>query len=249
MSSSVLPHAPDAGEVVVDKQLTRQIDVEVGDRLVLGPSAEPMTVAAIVDDLSAGAPTLWVNGDEWRRLVGTINPALLPPSGQHLALIAQPGADIKASTVVEQVDQIDGLEAADVADMIGALSVVQQQNATFTAIIGVTFVVSLLVVALFFALITLEQTRLYAVFKALGATTRELLTGISVQAVVLTLIALAVGMAISAVLVAALPPTLPVRVLPTRLLEVAVGLLVTSVIGGLLTARRLLRIDPASSIG
>ena len=44
--------------------------------------------------------------------------------------------------------------------MILALPVVQQQSSTFEGIIGVTFVVTLMVVALFFTLITLERVGL-----------------------------------------------------------------------------------------
>ncbi|MFV0524876.1 MAG: ABC transporter permease [Acidimicrobiales bacterium] len=249
LATSTLPQAPADGGVIVDRQLQRQVPFEVGDTITIGPSDEPMTVTAIVDDLTNGAPTVWVNPDEWRRLVATINPAALPPPGLHQALTVRPAEGTDAASLATAISGLDGAQGATIAEAIDALSVVQQQNSTFTAIIAVTFVVSLLVVALFFALITLEQSRLYAVLKALGARTGELLRGISVQAVVITALALVVGIAISAAMMAVLPPTLPVRVLPVRIVQISLGLMVTALVGGLLTARRILRIDPASSIG
>ncbi|MFV0257459.1 MAG: ABC transporter permease [Acidimicrobiales bacterium] len=249
LASTALPEPPGDGEIVVDRQLQRQAPFEVGDTITIGPSDEPMTVTAVVDDLTNGAPTVWVNPDEWRRLVTTVNPAALPPQGFHQALVVQPAEGTDATTLAPAISGLDGVEGVTVAQAIDALSVVQQQTSTFTAIIAVTFVVSLLVVALFFALITLEQTRLYAVLKALGARTGELLRGISVQAVVITAVALVVGIALSAIIVVVLPPTLPVRVLPVRIVQISLGLLATALVGGLLTARRILRIDPASSIG
>ncbi len=249
LSSDTLPEAPTDGEVVVDKQLQREKGVQVGDTIKIGPSDESMTVTAIVDDLTSGAPTLWVNPDEWRRLVTTINPATLPPDGSHQALVVRPADGSTATDLIADLGSIEPITPATVDDTIDALSVVQQQTSTFQAIIVVTFVVSLMVVALFFALITLEQSRMYAVLKALGARTRELLQTISVQAILITVVALIVGIAISALLVSLLPANLPIRVQPVRLVQISIGLLFTAVIGGLLTARRILKIDPATAIG
>ena len=56
-----------------------------------------------------------------------------------------------------------------------------------------TVVIAIVVVALFFALITVERTALYGVLKAIGARSRTLFAGVVLQAVVVTLIASAIG--------------------------------------------------------
>jgi putative ABC transport system permease protein len=106
-----------------------------------------------------------------------------------------------------------------------------------------------LVVALFFVLITLERVGLYAVLKALGARTSDLLVGISLQAVVISVVAVAVGIAASLGFVAVLPADLPVPLIPSRLGLIAVGTVATALIGSLFTLRRILSIDPAEAIG
>jgi predicted lysophospholipase L1 biosynthesis ABC-type transport system permease subunit len=88
-----------------------------------------------------------------------------------------------------------------------------------------------MVVALFFTLITLERVGLYAVLKALGARTRDLLAGISVQAVCVSVVALVLGVVLSAVFVSVLPATLPVRLVPARLVQIAVGVLLSALLG------------------
>ena len=105
------------------------------------------------------------------------------------------------------VGSIDGVQLATPAEAIDALPVVQQQSTTFEGIIGVTFVVTLLVVALFFALITLERVALYSVLKALGARTFDLVAGISVQAIGVSLVALVLGFGLSALLSVSFHPT------------------------------------------
>ena len=144
---------------------------------------------------------------------------------------------------------VDGTAVATSDEAIKALPVVQQQSSTFQGIIGVTFVVTLMVVALFFTLLTLERVDLYAVLKALGARTGNLMAGISTQAVSVSLVALVLGLGLSVAFVGVLPAELPVRLEPARMLETAIGVLVSALFGSLFTLRRVLRIDPAEAIG
>ena len=141
------------------------------------------------------------------------------------------------------------MEALTVDELVDALDVVQQQASTFQGIIGVTFVVTLLVVALFFALLTLERVRLYAVLKAVGARTLDLVVGVAAQAVGVAAGAVVLGGALAVGFVAVLPPDLPVQLVPGRAVIVVVGTMVTALAGGLLTLRRLVRVDPAQSLG
>ena len=250
LATDRLPAPPVPGEAVIDEQLRRVAGVDVGDTLEIGPTAEPVTVSEVVDDLTTAAPTVWVASDEWRTVVAAGNPAAVPPEGFSQALVVEATPD--ASTLLDQLRAnggIDGIDPVTVEEAIQALDTVQQQSSTFSGIISVTLVITLLVVALFFALITLERVGLYAVLKALGARTGELLLGVSAQAVVISAVALTIGMGLSAVFVALLPPELPIRVEPGRLLQTGIGVVVTAILGSLFTARRLLRIDPAEAIG
>ncbi len=65
--------------------------------------------------------------------------------------------------------------------------------------------IAIIVVALFFALITVERIGLYGVLKALGAGSGSLFAGVLAQAVIVTLIACGIG-AIAAVALAAVIP-------------------------------------------
>ena len=78
---------------------------------------------------------------------------------------------------------------------IGKLPGVSEQQSVFNQIIGVTVAIAVVVVALFFALITVERVALYGVLKAIGASSRTLFAGVVLQAVVVTLVAGAVGAA------------------------------------------------------
>lgn len=125
-----------------------------------------------------------------------------------------------------------------------------QQQATFNQIIGVTVVIAIIVVALFFALLTVERTGLYGVLKAIGASSRSLFAGVVLQAVVLTLAASALGAAAALVLAAVIPPgSIPFTATPTRLISSTIYLLVAAVVGCAFSLRRVLKVDPAAAIG
>jgi putative ABC transport system permease protein len=234
---------------VIDEALADQYDVAVGDTLLLGATSEPVVVSAIVNDLSQGSPTVWLSTPRWRDIVQSGNPAALPPEGTSQALVVEPTAGTGLEVLAPQLAAIDGIAVATSEEAIQALPVVQQQSSTFEGIIGVTFVVTLMVVALFFTLITLERVDLYAVLKALGARTSDLVAGISAQAVGVSLVALVLGLGLSVAFVGLLPADLPVRLEPTRLLQTAVGVVLSALLGSLFTLRRVLRIDPAEAIG
>ena len=67
-------------------------------------------------------------------------------------------------------------------DAIEAIPGVTEQRTTFNQILGVTVVIALVVIALFFALLTVERTALYGVLKAIGARSRTIFAGLVVQA-------------------------------------------------------------------
>ena len=107
-----------------------------------------------------------------------------------------------------------------------------------------------MVVALFFALLTVERTALYGVLKAIGARSSTIFGGVLVQAVIVTLLASIVGAAAALLLDAVIPPgSIPFVALPARLATSVAYLLVAAVVGCAFSLRRVLRIDPASAIG
>jgi putative ABC transport system permease protein len=249
-ASGRVPAPPDDGGAVVDRRLLDRVAVEVGDDLRLGPGARPTTVRGFVDDASDGAPTVWLPMDDWRLLVAEAAPSSpLARDGDQL-LVITPAAGVELDELRATVLDVEAdLAAGTLDDVVAALPAVAQQASTFQGIIGVTFVVTFIVVALFFVLLTLERLRLYAVLKAVGGRTTDLLAGLALQAVGIAIAALAIGGLLALALTAVLPAELPVRVLPSRVAILAFGTVVTALIGALGTLRRLLRIDPARAIG
>jgi putative ABC transport system permease protein len=245
-----VPAPPPAGQAWADSTLEAD-GVEVGDRLRLGPHRVPVTVRGFVDDTSFLQQSgVWVEPGTWREVLNRSRPGAAVEPGTFQVLAVQTADDTDPAQVARRIDRATGTtHTLTRDDAVLALPGIQEQNRTFTQIIGVTFLVAGLVVALFFALLTLERTGLFAVLKAIGASSRQLVGGVIVQAAIVSVLAFVVGAAITWLLSLAIPPSVPLALTGSRAVFVAVGVFVTAVIGGAISLRRIIKIDPASVVG
>lgn len=244
-----VPEPPASGEVWADEVL--QADgVELGDELLVGPSRSPLVVVGWVADTSFnGQAGLWANVDTWRGVLVENRPDAVLADGVFQALVVRASGDPDIVGTINRSFGID-IEAFTIPDAVDAIPGVTEQQTTFNQILGVTVVIALVVIALFFALLTVERAGLYGVLKAIGAESRTLVAGLVAQAVVLTLIASSIAGAAVVMLDLAIPPgSIPLFVSAGRIGTSVVLLLVAAVIGSTFSLRRVLRIDPASALG
>lgn len=247
-----VPDVPPVGQAWADRSLESQ-GVQEGTTIEVGPARTPIAVVGWVDGLAySGQGTLWTSADTWQQVVNENRPGSGVGPGVFQSLVVQVATDASAPAVAAAIDAAtDGTtEALTLDAAVRAIPGVEQQESTFNQIIGVTVLVALVVVALFFALLTVERVGLYGVLKAVGATSRTLFAGVVLQAVVVTAIAGAIGATLAVALDLAVPPGgIPYTLLPGRIVSSIVLLLVAAVIGCAFSLRRVLRIDPASAIG
>lgn len=241
-----LPARPPArGEAYADDVL-RSEGVRVGTVIRLGPQRTPIRVTGFVDDTRySGQATLWGSLETWRAAQDANRPSGRVGPGVTQALVVRGGDPGSIDRATRGATHTLTLGAA-----IAKLPGVSQQQSVFNQIIGVTVVIAVVVVALFFALITVERVALYGVLKAIGASSRTLFAGVVLQAVVVTLVAGAIGAAAALALDAAIPPGgIPFTTTAGRLLISVAFLLLASVAGCAFSLRRVLRVDPATAIG
>ena len=187
-----IPEPPGAGKAWADETL--QADgIEVGQELLVGPARTPITVAGWVTDTSyTGQPGLWTDTETWRQVLNANRPDAALGDGVFQALAVrgadgQPAGDDLPATIEQLLD--GEVIALTVEEAIDEIPGVTEQETTFNQILGVTVVIALVVIALFFALITVERSGLYGVLKAVGAHSRTIFAGLIVQAVVVTFVA------------------------------------------------------------
>lgn len=244
-----IPAPPPAGSAWADRRL-EGFGVKQGQTLKVGPQGVPIKVAGWVEDsnyLLQGA--LWVDPATWRNTQNASRPDSQFAPGEFQILVVDTTGD--AAAVAKRIDAAtDGAtKTLTKEEAILASPGTRQQKSTFNGIIGVAFVVVGLVVALFFALLTIERVPIYGVLKALGTTTRRLVAGVLLQAIVVAVVAFVVGALVTYGLTLILPARIPLLLQSSRAITTLVGLIITAAIGGALSLRRIARIDPVTAIG
>lgn len=251
LAPSGLPAEPPAQGHVVADDAVRVEGVEVGDVLLLGPARSPVEVIDFVSDTQySGQVTLWASLDTWRAVTAENRPDLAFGDGSVQALVVRTDGDV--GDVAEAIDAATAgaTTTQTLAAATDALPGVEQQRSTFNQIIGVTAAVAAVVIALFFALITVERSGLYGVLKAVGASSLALFAGVAAQAAILGSVASVLGIGGALLLDAVIPAgAIPFDVTWSRLLSSAALMLLAALLGSAFSLRRVVRVDPATAIG
>jgi putative ABC transport system permease protein len=249
---SGVPGPPADGETYADSSL-RADGVREGMQLQLGPARTPVTVVGFVEDTNyLGQGGLWASPRTWRDVLDANRPAQRLPEGVFQSLVVGVDADASPGDVAAAIAEATGgaARARTRQQAADALPGVADQRRVFNQIIGVTVVIALVVVGLFFALVTVERTALYGVLKAVGARSATLFGGLVVQACTVTLVASVVAGGLALALDASLPPgSIPLSISAWRLGTSVALMLAAAVVGCAFSLRRVLRVDPASAIG
>jgi putative ABC transport system permease protein len=196
-------------------------------------------------------PTLWTTVATWRAARNEARPEFAGRQGdvQALAVALEPGAPTLPTAAAIDRSLGGDTETITRAAAVRALPGVEQQRSTFNQIIATTFVVAAIVIALFFALVTLEKRNQLAILKAVGASSRYLATGILVQALLVGVLGVAIGLLLSRAIALVLPADVPVTFRTPTAVVVAALTLGTAALGAAFSFRRVTRIDPAAALG
>lgn len=244
-----VPEPPRPGTGWADRRLADD-GVRAGDVLAIGPARVPIEVIGFVSDTSYLLQgSLWVEPGTWRAVQSSARPDATVAEGVFQVIVVTADG-VPAGELASRIDAATGGRTSSLTkdEAILSLPGTREQNGVFTALIGVTLFVAGLVSALFFALVTLERTPLYATLKAIGAGSGRLLLGVVLQAVTVASAAVVVGGTVTLALAQVIPDTIPVQLEPSRSVVSAVLVIATGALGGLVSLRRIVRVDPATAI-
>ena len=146
-------------------------------------------------------------------------------------------------------DRIDaavpGTEALTRQEAVDGNPGVQGVNQSFNIILGLAFLVVALVVGFFFLILTVQKAKALTLLRAVGAPSGYLVRNLLAQISLILGAGILSGIVL-VWLVGAVSPTgdVAVDLQPRDVLSTAIGLVVISLLGGVVSIRRVLRIDP-----
>jgi putative ABC transport system permease protein len=219
------PSAPD--EVAVSSTLGRH----VGDNLAVG--THTLRIVGIVPNSTALAkmPNVFLTTEGLQQLAYNRQPMITS--------IGIVGAPRQLPDGYQTVDR-----AVAVNDLMRPLKVAVD---AITIVAVLLWIVAALIVGSIVYLSALERLRDFAVFKAIGVPTRSILAGLTLQAVVLALLAAVLGVILSQLLAPLFPMTV---VVPMRAyLALPVIATVIALLASVAGLRRAVAVDPALAFG
>ncbi len=225
VSEGRAPSTPD--EVAVSSTLGRH----VGDALQVG--ARTLRIVGIVPNSTALAkmPNIFLTTEGLQRLAYNGQPLITS--------IGIKGTPRELPNGYQTVDR-----AVGVNDLMRPLKV---PVGAITIMAGLLWIVAALIVGSAVYLSALERLRDFAVFKAIGVPTRSILAGLTLQAIVVALLAAVLGIILSQLLAPLFPMNVvvPVRAyMALPVIAIVIGLLAS--VAGL---RRAVAVDPALAFG
>lgn len=237
-----LPSAP--GQAAVDGG-----GVSIGDTIVLDPAGTTLTVVGLLRGAQFNAsPTAYVDLATYEQAVSATNPGLPFVPLNAVAFDVVPGQDpaAVATAITEQVPGAVGYtRAAAVAAIPGIESITQ----SFGILVGLTFIIGIVVIGFFFLILTVQKLRAFTLLRAIGTSSARLAVSVALQITVVVLVASVLALGLTLLAVQGLNTGIPVTLSPPLIIGTVLAVLAFSLLAGLLSVRRIVRIDPATAVG
>jgi putative ABC transport system permease protein len=216
----------------------------VGADVVVEPGGDVITIVGLAQDVQLNAgPTLFVAYDDYVTAVRSSNPDAGAPLPNVLAV--SPAAGVTASQVVANINarsnDLDALTRSDAADQTPGVAQVRQ---SFLIIFLLYGLVIPCVTGLFFLIITFQKSGALTLLRAIGAPASRLVSALLVQAVIIVAVGFVIGLALYTPISQRRLGGIPLRFETNAVIVWAILLLVLGIGSSLISARRVLAIDP-----
>jgi putative ABC transport system permease protein len=244
-------------DVIIDQPLAQQAKLQLGDTLRLktiqGADEKyfNLRIVGITDSRQYSfQPSLILPIQIWDR----VRPQPSPPDanqeviGNVIAVRLQNPAD--ATNMTERItQQVSGIEAADKPSAIQAIPGYSAQQSTLNTQQFFTLLIGVLVVGGFFQIQTLQKVAQIGVLKAIGSPNRSVAMAALLQIIIVTVVGVSIGALGTLLLALGIPNNVPVLFAGPTVLAAISALLLIGPLGGLVSIRLAVKIDPLTAIG
>ena len=221
-------------QVTVDSSF-RDKGYKLGDKISLNGSSKKYKIVGFVQNAKINiAPIVYGSLTTWKKM------RMAAPNVVASAIISRDSSykynhkNAKTYPIAKFINKLPGYTA---------------QNTTFELMIGFLFVISLIIVAVFLYILTMQKMHNFAVMRAQGIPSKTLVGATISQSIILVAIGVIIGLILMWITNAALPAAVPISFTPMIMVGGTVGMLVMGIIGSLIPIRSILKVDPAKAIG
>jgi putative ABC transport system permease protein len=246
-----------AKEVILDRNSALRSGYKVGDQVTLrvtqGTRDEFYTlqVVGITDGRQFGLqPSLILPLNTWDKVRPKSDAEINnsdPVANIILVKVKDPPRLAAVSAAITR--QVNNIEVASILQTIAALPGYSAQQSTLDTQGGFTLFIGVLVIGGFFQIQILQKVPQIGVLKAIGAPNLAVAIAAVLQILVVTAIGVAIGGALTFLFSLTFPPTIPIVFNGTRSALAVVVMLLIGPLGGLVSIRYAVRIEPLKALG
>ncbi len=231
--------------VLVDESLMDK-GYEIGDKLIVTSSNLELEIIGMVKGETFNhLPTVIGNVETWQSY------AFAAPGSNNglsnaVTMIALQGKDIDPQAIANHYDKI---EVVTKSEAVMGMPGYKEESATIYMMLAFLMVISAVIIAVFFYVFILQKTQQFGVMKAIGASDAFIKKSIISQVFVLSLVSIIIGIVLTYLTALVFPEEMPFSLDFKMVVLYAIILLVVSVLGSIVSARRVTKIDPLTALG
>jgi putative ABC transport system permease protein len=156
----------------------------------------------------------------------------------------------QSDSMVELLEyRINEIEAADIRTAYEASPGYAQQQGTLNTMKGFTFLIGVLVIGGFFQIQTLQKIPQIGMLKAIGTSNPIVASAAIIQIILVTTFGVLIGTAVTFGMSLGLPSAVPVLFSGTSIAVAVIALMLIGPIGGMVSVRLALKVEPLTALG
>jgi putative ABC transport system permease protein len=243
--------------VVIDRFIADETGLIIGDQLTIKSSqgADDEVFNLTIVGISNSQKYFFQNSifvplQVW----DDIRPQAFAPTGDTeiipniLALkLEDPTLRTEMSTFL--MNRIGEIEVVDIKTAYQASPGYAQQQGTLNTMRGFTFLIGVLVIGGFFQIQTLQKVPQIGMLKAIGTSNRTVAVAAILQIILVTVFGVFIGSIVAFGMALGIPAQVPILFSGFSILITIVGLLLIGPIGGMVSVRLALKVEPLTALG
>jgi putative ABC transport system permease protein len=247
----------DVAEAIIDRNVARRTGLEAGDTLMLKTTQDTeeivhrLTIAGVSDGRQYGIqPAVFVPFRAWDQ----IRPRDQAPDADAPVIFNVAAVQLDEPAERELMaprlaSEVERVEAVDLTTAYEATPGYAAQQSTLDTQRYFSLLIGILVIGGFFQIQTLQKVAQIGMLKAIGASNFTIGVSFILQIIAVTGFGVLLGAVGTALLALALPAVVPLEFTFRSTVVAIISLLVIGPLGGIVSVRYLLRIEPLRALG
>lgn len=218
-------------EIVVDEKL-KQKGISLHDTLIEPNSKQEFKVVGFTKNASfSHAGIVFMSEEKWEEIA-------FPNQKQYnaVAMKSKPTSSDSSFEIVEKKDIMQNIPGY------------KEEQGTLLMIVGFLLTISVLLITVFFYVITLQKTKEIGVLKAIGTNGSYLGKSLIVQSILISVFAFAISWGLLALVQQILPASMPFLIENQTIAIYGVAFIVISIVGTLISLIPILKTNPLDAI-